>query len=121
METVILPRRPKLNKSCVLRLVWGFGVFEFLKLPYNLKQLRVNFSMSSKEENGLFKEDMQKIWTISDFRDTSFCVGIAIKWDCIQNTVHLSQTATLIDCIVVQFGQKDSYPTTTPIDLGLKL
>ena len=77
------------------------------------------FIALSKEENNLFKEDMWKIWTISDLGDVSFCVRIAIKWDCLQNTVYLSQT-TLIDHIVAQFGQRDSHPTTS-IDPGLKL
>ena len=75
---------------------------------------------SSKEKNNLFKEDIWKIWTISNLGDTSFCIRIAIKWDHLQNTVYLSQTM-LIDCIVAQFSQRDSHPTTTPIDPGLKL
>jgi len=55
-------------------------------------------------------------WNMRSFQH----VGIAIQWDRLQNTVHLSQTA-LIDRVVTQFGQKDSHPTATPIDPGLKL
>ena len=76
-----------MNEAMIL---WGFIHLSTESCVYYQSQLsRIIMTMvhiddflaivSLKEENGLFKEDMQKIWTISDLRDTSFCVGIAIK------------------------------------------
>ena len=102
-------------ESCVYCRLWMSGIIITAVHMDNFLAIA-----SSKEENSSFKEDMPKIWTISNLGDTSFCIGIAIKWDRIQNTVYLSQMA-LIDRVVAQFGQKDSHPVTTPIDPGLKL
>ena len=103
------------TESCVYYRLWMSGIIitavhvdDFLAIA------------SLKEENSSFKEDMRKIWMISDLGDVSFCVRIAIKWDRIQNTIYLSQTA-LIDRVIAQFGQKDSHPVTILIDPGLKL
>jgi Reverse transcriptase (RNA-dependent DNA polymerase) len=57
----------------------------------------------SKEENEHFKDQMQKVWTISELGTAHFIVGIAVTWDRTTQTVALSQTA-LINKIVDQFG-----------------
>jgi hypothetical protein len=75
---------------------------------------------SHKAENEQFKEQMKKIWTISDLGEPKFCVGIGISRSPSTRMVYLSQTA-LIDKVVGQFGQSDAYPVSTPMDSGLKL
>lgn len=75
---------------------------------------------SNKEENEIFKEQMRKVWQISDLGLPKFVVGIAVDWDRENKTVKLSQTA-LIDKIVQQFGQTDAAPLSVPMDPGLKL
>ena len=71
-------------------------------------------------ENERFKSQMQKIWRISSSGEAKYCVGIGVIQDHKKCTISLSQTA-LIDKIVRQFGQQDSYPTNSPMDPGLKL
>ena len=75
---------------------------------------------SHKEENEHFKDQMWKVWTISELGTVQFVVGIAISWDREHQTVTLSQTA-LIDKIVSQFGQTDANPLSAPLELGQKL
>ncbi|RDB23169.1 Retrovirus-related Pol polyprotein from transposon TNT 1-94 [Hypsizygus marmoreus] len=75
---------------------------------------------STKAENDRFKDQMRKVWTISDLGTVRFVVGIAIEWDRPNHTVKLSQTA-LIDKIIQQFGQKDAAPLSAPMEPGLKL
>jgi Reverse transcriptase (RNA-dependent DNA polymerase) len=75
---------------------------------------------SSKDENEAFKNQMKSLWTISDLGEAKHCVGIAIRRNKTNKTVHLSQKA-LIDKVVQQFGQQDSHPVSTPMDPGLKL
>jgi Reverse transcriptase (RNA-dependent DNA polymerase)/GAG-pre-integrase domain len=75
---------------------------------------------SSKDENEAFKNQMKSLWTISDLGEAKHCVGIAIRRNRTNKTVHLSQKA-LIDKIIQQFGQQDCHPVSTPMDPGLKL
>ena len=75
---------------------------------------------TSKAENESFKTQMKSLWTISDLGEAKHCVGIAISRNVQKRTVSLSQKA-LIDKIVQQFGQSDSYKVSTPMDPGLKL
>ena len=70
--------------------------------------------------NERFKSQMQEIWKILSSGEARYCVGIGITRDCEKHTVSLSQTA-LIDKIIRQFGQQDSYPINSPMDPGLKL
>ena len=63
---------------------------------------------------------MKTIWKISSSGEARYCVGIAITRDRETHSVSLSQTA-LIDKIIIQFGQQDSYPANSPMDPGLKL
>ena len=70
--------------------------------------------------NERFKSQMQEIWKISSSGEARYCVGIGITRDREKRTVSLSQTA-LIDKIIRQFGQQDSYPINSPMDPGLKL
>jgi hypothetical protein len=74
----------------------------------------------SKDENKRFKDQMRKVWTISDLGTARLIMGIAVTWDRAARTVALSQTA-LIDKIIEQFGQKDAYPTSAPLEPGSKL
>lgn len=74
----------------------------------------------SKAENKKFKDQMQKIWMISNLGVLRFVVGITIEWDNTNCTVKLSQTA-LIDKIIQQFGQKGSSPLSIPMDPDIKL
>ena len=71
-------------------------------------------------ENERFKGQMKTIWKISSSGEAKYCVGIAITRDRATHSVSLSQTA-LIDKIITQFGQQDSYPVNSPMDPGLKL
>ena len=71
-------------------------------------------------ENAAFKAQMKQIWTISNLGEAHFCVGIAISHDKEARTVSLSQT-TVIDRVVTQFSQQDTYPMKTLMDPGLKL
>jgi Reverse transcriptase (RNA-dependent DNA polymerase)/GAG-pre-integrase domain len=75
---------------------------------------------SSKDENEAFKNQMKSLWTISDLGEAKHCVGIAIRRNRTNKTVHLSQKA-LIDKVIQQFGQQDCHPVSTPMDPGLKL
>lgn len=63
---------------------------------------------------------MRSKWIISDLGEPKFCIGIAISRNRELKTVSLSQMA-LIDKIVHQFGQEESYPVSVPFDPGLKL
>ena len=75
---------------------------------------------SNKNENEVFKNQMREAWTISDLGNVRFVVGIAVHWDRPNRTVMLSQTA-LIDKIVAQFGQRNTSPSSLPMDPRLKL
>lgn len=75
---------------------------------------------SCKSENDRLKAQMRKIWTISDLGLPRFVVGIAVEWDRKNSLVRLSQTS-LIDKIILQFGQKAATPLSLPMDPGLKL
>jgi hypothetical protein len=74
----------------------------------------------SKGENERFKDQMRKVWTISELGTARFIMGIAISWDKTARTVALSQTA-LIDKIIEQFRQKDAHPVSAPFEPGCKL
>ena len=76
--------------------------------------------VSTTAENEHFKEQIKTIWKISSSGEARYCVGIAITRDRDTYSVFLSQTA-LIDKIILQFGQQDSYPVNLPMDPGLKL
>ena len=75
---------------------------------------------SNREENEHFKNQMHRVWTISDLGTICFVVKITITRDRPNHAVFLSQTA-LIDKIVAQFGQKSASPAPVPMDPGLKL
>ena len=75
---------------------------------------------SGKEENERFKNQMRKVWTISDLGIPCFVVGIAVDWDHKNHLVKLLQTA-LIDKIINQFSQKDATPLSLPMDPNLRL
>ena len=78
-------------------------------------------SIASKlSENERFKAQMREIWKISSSGEAKYCVGIGIMRNHQERTILLSQTA-LIDKIICQFGQQDSFPTNSPMDPGLKL
>jgi len=70
---------------------------------------------SSPEASRSFKEELKSLWTISDLGEARFCMGIAITRDRANCFVSISQTA-LIDCIILQFGQTDADPISTPMD-----
>jgi hypothetical protein len=70
---------------------------------------------SSPEASQSFKEELKSLWTISDLGEARFCVGIAISRDRANRLVSISQTA-LIDRIILQFGQADADPISTPMD-----
>ena len=74
----------------------------------------------SEEENKRFEAQMATRWIISSLGEPKFCIGIAIKRNRADRTVTLSQTA-LIDKIIIQFGQREAHPISTPMDAGLKL
>ena len=74
----------------------------------------------SPTENKQFKTQMKEIWKILSSGEAKFCVGIGITLNCEDHTVSLSQT-TLINKIIHQFGQQDTYPANSPMDPGLKL
>ncbi|KNZ76623.1 hypothetical protein J132_09368 [Termitomyces sp. J132] len=57
---------------------------------------------------------------ISDLRAPKFVVGIGVEWDWENCLVKLLQT-TLIDKIILQFGQSHAMPLSLPMEPGLKL
>ena len=63
---------------------------------------------SQQSENERFKNQMQEIWKISSSGEAKYCVGIGIMRNHQECTVTLSQTA-LIDKVICQFSQQDSY------------
>jgi hypothetical protein len=71
----------------------------------------------SKDENECFKDQMCRVWTISNLGIACLIMGIAVTWDRATCTVALSQTA-LIDKI---FGQRDAHPMSAPLKPGSKL
>ena len=75
---------------------------------------------SNQEENEHFKNQLRRVWTISDLGAVHFVFSIVVTWDRPNHAVFLSQTA-LIDKIVTQFGQKSASPAPVPMDPGLKL
>lgn len=75
---------------------------------------------SNKEKSECCKDQMHKVWTISDLGIIHFIVGIAVTWDWPNHSVMLSQTA-LINKIVSQFSQKNTSPAPLPMDPRLKL
>lgn len=75
--------------------------------------------VDTKSENKKFRDQMWKVWTISDLGTTKFIMGIAISWIPELHTVVLSQTA-LIDKIVSQFGQSDANPLSAPLEPSQK-
>jgi len=72
------------------------------------------------QENTAFRAQMKTIWNILDLGKARFCVGITISHDRLARTVSLSQTA-LIDRIITQSSQQDTYPAKMLMDPGLKL
>ena len=78
-------------------------------------------SITSKlSKNEHFKAQMWEIWKISSSGEAKYCVRISIMRNRQERTILLSQTA-LIDKIICQFGQQDSFLTNSPMDPGLKL
>lgn len=76
--------------------------------------------VSTKAANDHFKDELRDIWTISDLGTLHHIVGIAVKWDRPNRKVFLSQT-TLIDRMILQYGQTDAFPLSVPMEPGLKL
>jgi hypothetical protein len=74
----------------------------------------------SKDKNERFKDQMRKVWTISDLGTARLIMGIVVTWDRATRTVTLSQTA-LIDKIIKQFGQRDAHLMSAPLEPGSKL
>jgi hypothetical protein len=74
----------------------------------------------SEEENMHFESQIKTRWITSSLGEPKFCIGIAIKRNRADRTVSLCQTA-LIYKIVMQFGQQDAHPISTPMDPGLRL
>ena len=70
---------------------------------------------STPDASRSFKEELKSLWTISDLGEACFCVGIAISRDWANRLVSISQTA-LIDRVILQFGQMDADPISTPMD-----
>jgi hypothetical protein len=73
---------------------------------------------STPAANAFFKEQLRSRWEISDLGDVKFCLGIGIVPE--RCTIALSQTA-LIDRLISQFYQCDTYPAPTPMEAGLRL
>lgn len=71
-------------------------------------------------ENQRFIAQMESTWTISKLGTPRHAIGIGIEWDRTTHKVSLSQT-TLIDKIVIQFGQHDAAPLSVPMDPNQKL
>ncbi|KAJ3540638.1 hypothetical protein NMY22_g4216 [Coprinellus aureogranulatus] len=71
-----------------------------------------------KEDNERFKAQMRERWTIKELGVPRQFLGLGVSFD--DNHVYLSQIA-LIDRIIAMFGQTDAYPTSIPMDPGLKL
>jgi hypothetical protein len=69
----------------------------------------------SEDENEHFKDQMCKVWTISDLGTAHLIMGIAVTWYRAAHTVALLQTA-LINKIIEQFGQRDAHPTSAPLE-----
>jgi hypothetical protein len=75
---------------------------------------------NSKDENKCFKDQMCKVWTISNLGTAHLIMGIAVTWDRATCTVALSQTA-LIDETIEQIGQRDAHPMSAPLEPESKL
>jgi Reverse transcriptase (RNA-dependent DNA polymerase) len=89
-------------------IITGIHVDDFLSIA------------SDKAENERFVNQLRDKWKIADLGEPTFCVGIAIERNHMERTVALSQIV-LIDRVIAQFGLKDAYPVSTPMDPGLKL
>ena len=75
---------------------------------------------SSKAKNEQFKSQLRQVWTISDLGTPRHLVSVSVEWDRAAKAVTLSQTA-FINCVILQFGQKDAHPLSLPMELGSKL
>ncbi|KAJ3504139.1 hypothetical protein NMY22_g18021 [Coprinellus aureogranulatus] len=71
-----------------------------------------------KEDNERFKAQMRGRWTIKELGLPRQFLGLGVSFD--KDYVYLSEAA-LIDRIIAIFGQTDAYPTSIPMDPGLKL
>jgi len=71
-------------------------------------------------KNESFKSLLKGKWDISDLGPAKFALGIAISCNPSTHTISISQT-TLIDRVVDQFNQHDTYPVDVPMVAGLQL
>ncbi|KAJ8480980.1 hypothetical protein ONZ45_g15469 [Pleurotus djamor] len=74
-----------------------------------------------KEATEALKDDMKKVWTISELGDINFCLGISIRRDRPRRTIHLSQTALIEKLASVAEVPLNSAPATTPMSARIKL
>ena len=107
-------------------LSWGFKhlhadpcvYYRVTPLGMVLSAVHVNNFLiisSTPDASRSFKEELKSLWTISDLGEACFCVGIAISHDRANCLVSISQTA-LIDRVILQFGQTEADPISTPMD-----
>jgi hypothetical protein len=74
----------------------------------------------SREEADCFRTELESSWQITALGEPKLIVGIAIHRDRAKRTISLSQT-TLIDKIILAYGQKDAISAKTPIVFGAQL
>ena len=70
------------------------------------------------KENTCFKVELCSKWEISDLGPVKFALGIGIKRNCEDHSIHLSQMA-FIDCLVKRFNLSDAHPIDTLMVQGL--
>jgi hypothetical protein len=75
---------------------------------------------SSPAENDLFKDQLKRLWDISDLGPAKYALGIAITHNRSDKTISISQSS-FIDRIVEHFGQSDARPADTPMVARLHL
>jgi hypothetical protein len=67
-----------------------------------------------------WKQQLSTFWEITDLGEATFCVGIAIECNLVNQHIYLSQMA-LINEILSQFCMTEANAISTPMDTGITL
>jgi hypothetical protein len=75
---------------------------------------------SNRTKANRFRAELESTWQITALGEPKLIVGIILQHDRMKRMITLSQT-TLIDKVILAYGQKDASTTSTPMIHGAQL
>jgi hypothetical protein len=115
-----------------LFLGWGFSRSECKWCVYSHRSNNGDVSIvivhvddmmaasSNQDKAAHFRTELEATWQITVLGEPKLIVGIVLRQNRTKRTITLSQT-TLIDKIILTYGQKDAKATSTPMVYGTQL